>query len=305
MEGVPVTTPFRRRLDAVAKAMPHDRIKRAESLAEEMEADTRIRTWTATAEDFQAYFAPVLDDIQAELLAAAVKHHTWVLNGQSCQDEWRVPLLGAAAVDHEPGSPRQLEAIATLQRYAEPPSREARDETHLDALDSVWLSANRYLVALGDDHGAALHEKVAPLLREARERWDQQRVELAEIIAAGSDRRVHFYLWVQPDLQERRDALLARALQVRRGREAGETHEFYGLHDLAAEVVSYLPDEQVPDRPQWILRIARDQHPAPGTPSHEERVEANELHWVLGPDGGTTMRERMKAMTKEGSPTTS
>jgi hypothetical protein len=290
-----------RRLDAIAKALPPSLLERLEHITDEVEARQRIETWTAGPHDFETVFGPGLADVRRDLVDAAVEHRVseWTM-GPHLSDEGRPRFLAAAAIDHEPGSTRQLAAIQALQRHAEPPAERGR---WVDPWDSAWAEANVYLLALGADHGAALHLAAAPAAEQARAEWEQERQKHAADIRAGTARRVLFLVWVQPDLEDRRQRLLAQALDRRTRRTTGEILELSDVSDAAAEFVSYLPDETVPENVGGLLRTCRDQHPVPGTPGHEEWVEANELYWVVGSDGGQKMRERLQAMVEEGEVT--
>lgn len=290
-----MTKPLRRRLDAIAKAVPPSLVDRLEALAAQAEAVHRIDTWSAEPRDFEIYFAPTLPDERKELLAAAVAHrvHEWNA-GPPPVEEWRIPILAAAAVDLVPGSPRQVEAIEALRKYAEVPSEEYREEH--DPWDSSWLEANRRLVILSTDHGASLHLEAAPAMEAARANWTAQREALAAKIFNGTASRTAFCVWVQPDLEERRQRLLAQALDRRNRRAGGEALEIDDVQEAAAELVSHFPGETVPEELPGTLRAARDQHPIIGTPGHQEWAEANELHWIVGPDGGKAMRERLEAL---------
>jgi hypothetical protein len=294
-----MTKPLKRRIDAIAKAVPSSLVDQLETRADRLGAAHRIGAWAAEPSDFETHFAPILSDARQELIAAAVKHrtHEWTF-GPPPVEEWRIQRLAAAAVDLAPGSPRQLEAVETLRRYAEAPAEEHREG--LDPWDSSWLKANRQLVTLGADQGAALHLEATPAMEAARIEWTGRRESLGEEIRNGTARRVVFLVWVQPDLEERRRRLLAQALDRRTRRASGEVLEIHEVLDAAVETVSYLPDETVPEDGPWILRAARDQHPSPGTPGHEEWVESNELYWVVGSDGGTAMRERLEATVASG-----
>lgn len=294
-----MTKPLKRRIDAIAKAVPPSLVDHLEALADRVGAAHRIGTWTAAPRDFEIHFAPTLPDARLELIAAAVKHriHEWNA-GPPLVEEWRIHLLAAAAVDLPPGSPRQLEAVETLRRYAQAPAEEYREG--LDPWDSSWLEANRHLVTLGADLGAALHLEAAPAMEAARIEWTVRREALAAQIGSGTASRVVFYVSVQPDLEERRRRLLAQALDRRTRRAGGEILEIHDVRDAAVDLVSYFPGETVPEEAPWILGAARDQQPTLGTPSHEEWSEAGELHWVVGPDGGRAMRERFEAMVLSG-----
>jgi len=290
-----MTKPLRRRLDAIAKAVPPSLVDQLEALTAQADAVHHIDTWSAGQRDFEIYFAPTLADAREKLIAAAVAHrvHEWDA-GPPPVEEWRIPILAAAAVDLVPGSPRQTEAIDALRTYAEVPSEDYREEH--DPWDSSWLEANRRLVILGADHGASLHHEAAPAMEAARTEWTARREALAGKIHNGTASRTAFYVWVQPDLEERRQRLLAQALDRQNRRASGEVLENDDVQEAAAELVSHLPGETVPEEVPWLLRAARDQHTTIGTPSHQEWVEANELHWIVGPDGGKAMRERLEAL---------
>lgn len=290
-----------RRLDAIAKALPPGLVDYLEQIAVQASAAEAIGTWVAGPDDFEIYLAPRLADLRQELIDAAVKHrdHEWS-HGPPQVKEDRLHLLAAAAVDLAPGSPRQLEAIETLERDAVPPAEEFRE--HDDPWDSFWMSANTYLTVLGPDHGAALHLEAEPAMEAAREQWVASREQLATSIRKGRASRVEFYVWVQPDLQERRHRLLAEALDRRARRAEGESFDGSELQGFVAELISYFPDEVVPGDPLGVVLAARDQSPSPGTPVHEEWVEANEAWWVLGTDAGKAMRARLETMAKEVPP---
>lgn len=287
-----------RRLDAIAKALSPSLLERLEGLTGKVEARQRIDTWTAGPKDFETVFGQDLADVRRELVEAAVEHRVseWTM-GPHPVEEWRPRFLAAAAVDLEPGSAHQGEAIEALQRCAEPPAEYRR---WVDPWDSAWAEANVYLLALGADHGAGLHLAAAPAMEKARAEWESGRRVLAADIRAGTAWRVVFLVWVQPDMEERRQSLLSHALGRRVCRINGEFLEINDVSDAAAEFVSYLPDEQAPEELSSFLRTCRDQHPVPGTPGHEEWVEANEIYWVVGSDGGQEMRERLQAMVEEG-----
>lgn len=293
-----MTKSFRRRLDAIAKALPPGLVDHLEQMAAQASAAEAISTWTAGPDDFQIHLAPELADLRQELIDAAVKHRVDEWNaGPPLVKEDRLHRLAAAAVDLAPGAPRQLEAIETLQLYAAVPAEQFRE--HRDPWDSSWMTANTYLTALGPDHGAALHLQAQPAMETARKGWVAGREQLAAQIREGRPPRVAFYIWVQPDLEERRHRLLAQALDRRSRRADGESFDWSGLQDFVVETISYLPDEVVPGDPLGVVLAARDQPSSPGTPAHEEWIEANEAWWVLGTDRGKAMRARLEAMTKE------
>ena len=115
---------------------------------------------------------------------------------------------------------------------------------------------------------------------------------------------MEFYLWVLPDLESRQLQLIDQARERRSRRQGGDPLGIDDVYDAAAEVASYLPGEPEPDDAAWLLRAARQQHPVVGTPCHEEWVQANELHWILGPDGGKEIRVRLELMLIKDNPET-
>lgn len=175
-----MTKALNQRLDAIAKALPPSLVDDLEALADRADVAHRIDTWAAEPRDFEIHLAPTLPEARQELIAAAVKHriHEWTF-GPPLVEEWRIHLLAAEAVDLAPGSPRQLEAVETLRRYAEAPAEEHRER--LDPWNSSWLEANRHLVTLGADHGAALHLEAAPAMEAAHLDWIQGREKLASL----------------------------------------------------------------------------------------------------------------------------
>ncbi|MGI8755994.1 MAG: hypothetical protein ACR2MB_09060 [Acidimicrobiales bacterium] len=298
-----MTRSLHRRLDAIAKALPTDRIEQLERLASQVAIEHRIDAWSAGREDFEILMAATLDDARRELIDAAVGHrvHRWRF-GPPLVDEWRPHLLAAAAVDHAPTEPERRAAIATLEELAKP-----RDEPvpgRVDPWDSYWFEANRYLVVLGDDKGASLHEAAAETMASAREVWLKERDRLSSRIGDGDARRVEFLIWVQPDLEARRLQLLDHAVERRRRRQGGDPLGIDDVYDAAVEVASYLPGEPEPETAAWLLFAAREQHPVVGTPCHEEWALANEAYWVLGSDGGKKIRARLELMVMRNDPNT-
>lgn len=284
-----------RRLDAIAKILTPELIEHIEEGAAKVEIADRVASWTATREDFEVLVASAIDDVRRKLIDQAVDHrwHRWCW-GPPREDEWRPQLFAAAMVDYAPTEPEHLRAFAALKEAAKSPGEVSPGWG--DPWTSYWFAANQYLVALGEDHGATLHEEAAEAMAAARVLWLGGREELASIIRSGDPRRLDFYSWVLPDLEARRDELLARAAERRSRRQGGDPLDIDDVYDAAEEVASYFPDEPDPEAAAR-LRCARTQvPPVPGSPAREEWMQANELHWILGPGDGKQTRERLKVM---------
>ncbi|MGL4299545.1 MAG: hypothetical protein ACRCW4_10755 [Candidatus Neomicrothrix subdominans] len=292
-----------RRLDAIAKLVTPEMIDHLEQGTAKIEIADRVESWSATREDFEILTASTIDEVRGELIEEALQHaqRRWAW-GPPYEHEGRPRFLAAAAIDYAPSTREHTWAVTALERAAQPTTYFGLDCA--DPWDSGWFEANEYLVALGPDQGASLHEAVAESMADLREQWLAAREALAEKIRSGDPHRLDFYNWVQPDLGVRRDELLDRAAERRSRRHDGHPLDIDDMYDAAAEIASYLPDEPAPDTASWLLRIARSQDAGVGTPAREEWIEANEMHWILGPDGGKNMRKRLEIMLTEDTPAT-
>lgn len=266
----------RQRLAAISSSLPsREAIETAEQQRAEERVLRRVDAGTATPSDFVLLWdTPVLR--RWLLDQAGVNRYRFTRGLPLPADPWTAATL---LVSWPLGGEPPTDLYAQIHNIAHPvdPAPRGGDE---------WAEANGLLALLGPDQGAGFRREYHDNLDRYDLQWLALRpeggspAETVERVEDGTaDERDHFFTHM-PHLRLYRNEFMVAAVGHRLARQRGETIYLTEPRHLAAELLSYLPDEN-PTADLWRT-IQEEGDRTPTADTIEDWREYNRCRVVLG-----------------------
>lgn len=266
----------RQRLAAIEDALPpSEDIEVAKREQAEQQARQRVQNGSATPEDFTLIWDTPSQRRWFLARAGEIRYlFTRGLPGPS--DLWTAAgLLVSWPYDDTPPT-EGYSMIREIAQGVDPAARGGSD----------WIEANMLLALLGPDQGAGLRCEYHANLDRYDPRWRSLHPEggvfedmAARVEAGTADERDHFFAHMRY-IRIYRNEFMVLAVGHRLARQDGETVYLTEPRDLAAELLSYFPEEE-PPADLWGA-ICQGGDRVPTAESIAEWREFNRCRVVLG-----------------------
>lgn len=248
-----------RRLADIASGLPSledIEVARQQRIKEAIRA--RVDDGSASAEDFVALFDDSVG--RRALLEQAGKIRFWSKRGQPSEPglDTDARLLATWPLEEQP-PPHLYERIREVAYPADSTRRGSRD----------WVNANRLLVLLGPDQGESLRREYYAHLCSYDPEWRSLLPEggfpseMVERVEAGTADERDFFFAHMANLRPFMNEFMVAAVGHRQARLAGEPRQLESPGEIAAELISYPPDETPPERLWQAIRLEADRPPTP------------------------------------------